>query len=554
LVILIPLFASLNCGSEPEKIILASVGDSTITADMVNSIFDKNPRNRNLPSDKEYEVKKVILENLASKQLLASGAIDSNLHLRSEFSSRLENDRRLIVSTLYFDDNITAQSQPSPEEIENFKSESRFQVNLALIRLSAPFDTALSIYERLLNGEDLAKLSLNYSDDIFSRNNGGLTGLRPITLYPSRVRAAIDTLTEMVYTTPFFDNDSYWIIKVLEGKTVENSGEEYNDQKIAAVARDFKKLYRTISISEQLWNKFDTNIDKSMINLFEDRIRERGKPLNSIRGFENEYFSEEEKGRSFAKYDGGDFLLSQFLDGFNDFGPALYPASGNWESYKRFINRCLFDEFLYLQAESENYSSDPRYLLQWRLTYMKMLADFAIGAITSKIKITEDDVKSEYQNNPQKYMEPGQAQVDEIKLASRQDSEMILKKLSEGASFDKLAKEFSVRSYSGKRGADLGWVNTQRYPEYYAKARHARPGDILGPIQIQDGFGIIRLKQKRDSAPKTFTSIQHIIKADLLATAREKAQEIYINELKNKYEMKINYDLLKTTINSKRIS
>lgn len=73
----------------------------------------------------------------------------------------------------------------------------------------------------------------------------------------------------------------------------------------------------------------------------------------------------------------------------------------------------------------------------------------------------------------------------------------LVQQLRQGASFTALARNFSQEP-SAAQGGDLGWVRAQELGRKLASAvQQMSPGDLAGPIQTEDGFHILLLRDKR---------------------------------------------------------
>ncbi len=77
------------------------------------------------------------------------------------------------------------------------------------------------------------------------------------------------------------------------------------------------------------------------------------------------------------------------------------------------------------------------------------------------------------------------------------DAGRLVQTLSEGASFEALARQVSAAS-TARRGGDLGWVQASKMPrELVGALERLRPGDISQPLRSQVGFFIFQLRDRR---------------------------------------------------------
>lgn len=84
------------------------------------------------------------------------------------------------------------------------------------------------------------------------------------------------------------------------------------------------------------------------------------------------------------------------------------------------------------------------------------------------------------------------------------DAARLVQTLSEGASFEALARQVSA-SATASRGGDVGWVPASTIPgELVGALERLRPGDVSQPLRSPVGFFIFQLRDRRlGEAPET---------------------------------------------------
>jgi peptidyl-prolyl cis-trans isomerase C len=90
-----------------------------------------------------------------------------------------------------------------------------------------------------------------------------------------------------------------------------------------------------------------------------------------------------------------------------------------------------------------------------------------------------------------------QVRASHILVKTEDDANRILKRLSDGEEFQKVARRFSSCP-SGKNGGDLGWFGKgQMVPEFEDAAFAADAGKVVGPVKTQFGYHVIRVTGKK---------------------------------------------------------
>ena len=97
-----------------------------------------------------------------------------------------------------------------------------------------------------------------------------------------------------------------------------------------------------------------------------------------------------------------------------------------------------------------------------------------------------------------------------------------------GADFAELAKANSSDG-SAASGGDLGWFGPgQMVPEFEAAVTAMEVGQVAGPVQSQFGWHLIKLNDKRETAPPALEEARPVIEDQL----RQEALQARVAELK----------------------
>ncbi|WP_369672184.1 peptidylprolyl isomerase, partial [Enterococcus faecium] len=89
------------------------------------------------------------------------------------------------------------------------------------------------------------------------------------------------------------------------------------------------------------------------------------------------------------------------------------------------------------------------------------------------------------------------AATEETKPQVRANAQKIVDQLKQGGSFVAYARQFSEASTAAV-GGDLGWIRLGQLPAELATAANGMsPGQLAGPIELNGGYSIIYVIDKR---------------------------------------------------------
>ncbi len=140
------------------------------------------------------------------------------------------------------------------------------------------------------------------------------------------------------------------------------------------------------------------------------------------------------------------------------------------------------------------------------IAWMKLLRQ----QVAPRLRVTEQEVDERYK----KVVGPITSDRVEYHLAeifvsaedskdlaeARRGANELLAQLRKGVSFSAIAHQFS-QGVSASKGGDMGWMREEALkPEIAAIAQKMRPGQLSEPIQVENGYYIILLRDRRGGA------------------------------------------------------
>ena len=180
-----------------------------------------------------------------------------------------------------------------------------------------------------------------------------------------------------------------------------------------------------------------------------------------------------------------------------------------------------------------------------------LISKFVESTIVSKIKVTEEEARKFYDQNPDKFtrnetvkashiligVEPAATAEDKKKARAKADK--LHKELVPGADFAALAKENSSCP-SSQQGGDLGFFGKgQMVPPFEKAAFALKQGEISEVIETQFGYHIIKLMEKKPAESVTFKEAQSKIEEYLKGQKVNAAVGEYVAEARKNAKVEL---------------
>jgi peptidyl-prolyl cis-trans isomerase C len=166
--------------------------------------------------------------------------------------------------------------------------------------------------------------------------------------------------------------------------------------------------------------------------------------------------------------------------------------------------------------------------------------------VDDKAKVGEDQVREYYENNKSTYKELEQIKLSHIMVMfdpsegkedrdrARKKAEEILSRAKAGEDFNALGSETSGDVYKVKAG-ELDYIHRGRMdPEIEDSAFALKVGEVMGPVETEYGYYIIRLDNRKPENQRSFDEVKGEIRTMLEKKAREERKTAWITSLKEK--------------------
>jgi peptidyl-prolyl cis-trans isomerase C len=174
-----------------------------------------------------------------------------------------------------------------------------------------------------------------------------------------------------------------------------------------------------------------------------------------------------------------------------------------------------------------------------------LLRDALFSKLMGWDEPTELDAKEYFEKNREKYKEQEQVQASHILLkvpqqathAEKKTKLALAKKLAKkakkkNADFAAMAREYS-EGPTRSRGGDLGKFSRGRMVKTFEEAAfNATPGSVVGPIETQFGFHIIKVMEKFPARERSFDDVKDSVLRDIKAKRKPEVKKEFLTVLR----------------------
>ena len=196
-------------------------------------------------------------------------------------------------------------------------------------------------------------------------------------------------------------------------------------------------------------------------------------------------------------------------------------------------NNIASDDELQQQLRREGMSVDD---LKRNIERSIMKRQLLSHELESKIAVTEDEVRADYEAHRAEYDRPGSLHLQEIVVKTETGSTALandlVRRARAGEDFSELARAYSAAP-TRAAGGDLGRVSRGDLTPDIEKAALALPvGGVSDPLPTPEGFRILKLVEKTEGTQVPFEEAKAEIQKRLSAERTDREYEAYMEGLR----------------------
>jgi len=400
-------------------------------------------------------------------------------------------------------------------------------------------DEANNLYELVKIGVDFETLAKQVFTDSILQNNGGYLGYFTWGDMDPVFEEAAYSLKVGEISAPVKTAHGYSIIK-LEDKVSNPLLTEYEFLKKKSHLENVLKIRKKNPYELEYINKV---FDKSML-LFNNKSLD--KILSNLYNNRNEIESNNFKTPESECVHYRDKVYSQveIEQKISELPYYHRDRINSIESLKAAIEGMLLKEVLYNIAVNKGYDTTEAVQEMYDKYKKSVFLKFKKDDITKNGYIPDSTAFNYYKANINSFSSEPELNLQEILVSTKELADSILMLLSSGNDFGELAKKYSLRKWSAENNGILGYSPLPMYGNYSNLFWETQVDEIIGPVKIENTYGIFKVLGKTENQPIDFNLIKNEVIKEVQFEKQTEILRDYINSLRKKVNVKINDNLL----------
>jgi parvulin-like peptidyl-prolyl isomerase len=403
---------------------------------------------------------------------------------------------------------------------------------------AASEEEANELYELVKNGVDFNLLAKQVFTDSVLKNNGGYIGYFTWGDMDPAFEDAAYSLKVGEISSPVKTAQGYSIIK-LESRVQKPLLTEYEFRNKKSHLESVLKIRKKLPAEKEYINKI---LDHSRLSFNENSLKNILTDL--YRNDQVESGTEKNINQECLSYNGKNFSVGEIEKQISDLPVDHKKRIISIETLKAAIEGLLIRDILYNIAVTKGYDSAEPVISMIEGYRKNIFLKYKIDEITKNSFIPDSALHEYYNRNIHTFSKERELNLQEIIVDNQNLADSLIKLISGGYDFGNLAKEFSIRKWSAENNGIMGSAPISKFGSLKEMFWDAKIGETLGPVKIENLFGIFRVIGKSDSEPIDYD----LVKDEVLKAAQFERQtetvKSYVEKLKEKISVRINNDLL----------
>lgn len=510
--------------------IVAQVGPHSISTASLHDFVSGLPEGLRV-GDQGQAARKRYLQDLVDSRLLLMEARARGLDTTEAVRTAVRDASDTRARNLYRHRKIDGKISVTEEEVrQRFKSEG-YDVERKLYAILVDSrEDILAIAEELRRGKPFEEVAQARSQDKRSAERGGELGFigPDMALRLNIPLEVFRTLPLRAVSEPLHASGRWHVVRFTE----ERPGDfgKFGDFIRSRLTRE-RAMQAEEEHLEELERVFQVRLDAEVLNKLVGAFR--AQTLESLITDPSELY----------RYDKGGISLREVLQGSQRM--LLYRALADSAGPIVGMRKTILRPFLLAEAAKRAGIYDEpeiRQLEQERLEDA-LLETLKKVAITQQIDVSEEEARQFYDNHPELFHHEAMTWVEELLLSTEAEARQVRLELEAGTSFGELA-ERSQRKSAAKNAAQFHFHPREKvlYPKLVPAIMGAEPGELIGPMEVKDGFSLFRVLRREESKVEPFSLSKRRARALVRRQWENQRLEALVKELRSKYASQITVD------------
>jgi hypothetical protein len=211
-----------------------------------------------------------------------------------------------------------------------------------------------------------------------------------------------------------------------------------------------------------------------------------------------------------------------------------------------FVKNWVEGELQYEEAQRRGITKDPNAVFYADIMAKEAYVMALRKQIAKSINVTEEEIKDYYQKNKTtaaNLIKQGTLEFEHVRVKTVQEANDILSKIKSGQAIKDLAEKHSIYRDAKQGGMsnklNFDYVQNVFGEKFFNALKTADVNNVVGPIQVEDGFEVAKLKSRTETESLPFENVKDKIQKVLYGNKWRQTTQELMDNLKKDAETKM---------------
>ncbi len=476
----------------------------------------------------------LLLFKMSNDILLGQEARALELHQEPPTNDQIRLYRNDLLMKVLDAEEVMEPSRPTEEEIAERYERLYRRITLRVVTKYQQ-DETVEILELLEGGADIAQVAREHSVDPYALRSGLVQGIARIDLQKDIADIAF-AMNVGQLAGPIRTDLGWSVIKVEGFQDADPELFDARRRKVASLVQYENATELRSKLTEETKANHPVRINQEAVaavkpkRLPDARLTpEYPDPEAAVvRIGENRTITAEEYGKA---------LLTRW-SGVRNEEAAVAAAP-------IILQKTIDQELVLAEAEDRGYADRPEFKHAVRNRETELLIPRYLELVVApRVKVTEDDLKSYYDEHKEEYHKLPRVRLGQITVATEELALKLAAQLRQGADLAWLVKQHSIDRYK-ETGGDRGWMTPNPgLDAVHNQLLEAPRGTVIDPFGVKDNWQVLLVTGRVEQGLYTFDEISGNIQQAVFNNQFNVVLYEFMKTLRKRAEIKINADVL----------
>lgn len=212
----------------------------------------------------------------------------------------------------------------------------------------------------------------------------------------------------------------------------------------------------------------------------------------------------------------------------------------NPQGHETILGQLVNQQLILLDAIKTGLDKSDEYQAELKRVKEEILTSYAISTLMKDINISDEDIKSFYKKNTDRFQSQALVNASHILFDEEEMGNDIMKELDAGdITFEEGAEKYSKCPSNGSGGSLGDFSRGKMVQEFEDVCFNMTEGEVKGPIKTPFGWHIIKLNKILEPTSQSFDDVKEDLKRQLMGEKQNAAYSGKVNVLRAEYPVEI---------------